>query len=252
MSVLIIEDEPVAQQTLIKLLADLAPELKPETPLASIRASLERLLRPPQPELILMDVQLADGLCFELFDVLPLSTPVIFTTAYDQFALRAFEVFGVDYLLKPIRPQRMALALAKWRAVGRSDAERKAPTAQLAQHYFKEAQHYRERFLVQSGAALQTVAVADIAYFVKDLVVRLVTRENRGYPMAQSLDDLEHMLAPERFFRLNRQVIAQIDAIRMVHRGIKGKLEVELKPALAEPVVVSQERAAAFRAWLER
>lgn len=252
MSVLIIEDEPVAQQTLIKLLADLAPELKPETPLASIRASLERLLRPPQPELILMDVQLADGLCFELFDVLPLSTPVIFTTAYDQFALRAFEVFGVAYLLKPIRPERLALALAKWRTLGRSGDAQETPTAQLARHYFKAAQHYRERFLVQTGSALMTVAVADVAYFVKDLVVRLVTRENRGHPMAQSLDDLEQLLAPERFFRLNRQVLAQIDAIRMVHRGSKGKLEVELKPALAEPVVVSQERAAAFRAWLER
>lgn len=252
MSVLIIEDEPVAQQALCKLLADLAPEMTVETPLASVHASLERLGRQPQPELILMDVQLADGLCFELFDVLPLTTPVIFTTAYDQFALRAFEVFGVDYLLKPIRPERLALALAKWRSLQRSGEVRAGATAQLAQHYFRATQHYRERFLVQAGAALLSVAVGDIAYFVKDLVVRMVTRENRGYPMAQSLDDLEQMLAPERFFRLNRQVLVQIDAVRLVHRGSKGKLEVELKPALAEPVIVSQERAAAFRTWLER
>jgi two-component system LytT family response regulator len=250
-SVLIIEDEPVAAQMLGKLLADLAPELEIEAPLASVAASLERLARAPAPELILMDVQLADGVCFELFEVLSLATPVIFTTAYDQFALRAFEVFGVDYLLKPIRPERLALALAKWRRL-RGAATASTVTPQLAQQYFRETQQYRQRFLVQAGAALQSVAVADIAYFVKELVVRLVTREGRGYPMAQTLDELEQLLAPERFFRLNRQVLAQIDAIAVVHRGSKGKLDVVLKPPLTAAATVSQERATAFRAWLER
>ena len=251
MSVLIIEDEPVAAQTLIRLLADLAPELTVETPLVSVASSLARLQHGPAPELILMDVQLADGVCFELFEVLSLATPVIFTTAYDQFALRAFEVFGVDYLLKPIRPERLALALAKWRRLRPAIAQNTL-TAQLAQQYFRESQQYRQRFLVQAGAALQSVAVADIAYFVKELVVRLVTHAGRAYPMPQTLDELEHILAPERFFRLNRQVLAQIDAISVVHRGSKGKLDVVLNPPLTEAASVSPERAAALRAWLER
>jgi DNA-binding LytR/AlgR family response regulator len=252
MSILIIEDEPVAARSLRKQLTDLAPELAIEACLSSVAASLERLSRADQPDLILMDVQLADGLCFEIFEVLPITTPVIFTTAFDQFALRAFEVFGVDYLLKPIRPERLALALAKWRTLSLNGKAGHSVPPELAQRYFREAQRYRERFLVQSGSALVSVPTTEIAYFVKDLVVRLVTREGRGYPLSQSLDDIETLVAPERFFRLNRQVLVQIDAIVRVHRGSKGKLDVELSPTLPEPVSVSQERASALRAWLEQ
>lgn len=250
MIVLIIEDEPLAAQALARLLGDLAPELRQESPLATVAAALARLAAAPVPALVMLDVHLADGLCFELFDALPADTPVIFTTAYDEYALRAFEVYGLDYLLKPIRPERLELALAKWRRLGGRTPAARPSAAQVAEQ-FRAAQRWRERFLVSQGSAMRAVAVDQVAYFVKEHVVRLVTREGHGYTLDQTLDELEGQLPPARFFRLNRQVLAQIDAIGLVHRGSKGRLEVDLKPPLAAPAVVSQERASLFRDWLD-
>ncbi|NCT69080.1 MAG: response regulator transcription factor [Rhodanobacteraceae bacterium] len=252
MLALIVEDEPIAARTLRQLIADLAPDLDVEGPLPSIAAATARLAEGPVPDLVFMDVQLADGLCFEIFEAMPLALPVIFTTAYDAFALKAFEVFGIDYLLKPIKPERFALALAKWRRLRVAGQAAPAPASGLAQAYFRSAQQYRARFLVQQGEHLQSIAVEDIAYFHKDLVVRLVTRAGRRYTVSPSLDELEQALDPAQFFRVNRQVLARVQAIVRATRQFKGKLEVELDPALPEPVVVSQERAAAFRDWLDR
>ena len=252
MLALIVEDEPIAARTLRQLVAELAPDLVLEGPLATVEAAAARLASAPAPDLVFMDVQLADGLCFEIFDALSLAVPVIFTTAFDAFALKAFEVFGIDYLLKPIKPERLALALAKWRRLKASGQAAAAPPADLAQAYFRSAQQYRARFLVQQGEHLQSIAVDDIAYFHKELVVRLVTRGGRAYTVSHSLDELEQMLDPARFFRLNRQVLTRAEAIVRATRQFKGKLEVVLDPPAKEAVVVSQERAAAFRDWLDR
>jgi two-component system LytT family response regulator len=249
---LIVEDEPIAAETLRGLLAEYAPELVLEPPVATISAAIARLAQPPSPALIFMDVHLADGLCFEIFDALPPTTPVIFTTAYDQFALQAFEAFGIDYLLKPIRPARLASALAKWRRLGEAGTPAQAPDAQAAQRYFRETQQYRRRMLVQSGETLVSIPLEDVAYFQKALVVRVVTRAGRAYPVSQSLDELEQTLDPAQFFRLNRQVIARAEAIVRIDRGFKGKLELSLDPPLAEGCTVSQERAGALRDWLDR
>ena len=139
MLALIVEDEPIAARTLRQLVAELAPDLVLEGPLATVEAAAARLAATPAPDLVFMDVQLADGLCFEIFDALPLAVPVIFTTAFDAFALKAFEVFGIDYLLKPIKPERLALALAKWRRLRASGQPAAAPPADLALAYFRWA-----------------------------------------------------------------------------------------------------------------
>ncbi len=249
-NLLIIEDEALAAQALAQLLRELAPELHQEPPLATVAAALARLTVPPAPALVMLDVQLADGLCFELFDALPPRTPVIFTTAYDEYALRAFEVYGLDYLLKPIRRERLELALAKWRRL-RDQAPAARPSAAQVADQFRAAQRWRERFLVSQGSAMRAIAVDQVAYFVKEQVVRLVTRDGHGYTLDQTLEELEGQLPPARFFRLNRQVLAQVDAIGLVHRGSKGRLEVDLRPPLAAAAVVSQERAGLFRDWLD-
>ncbi|MBW8808463.1 MAG: response regulator transcription factor [Lysobacter sp.] len=250
MRALIVEDEAIAARTLLDLLGQTAPELQLETPLGSVAACIERLSRPPLPDLMFMDVHLSDGLCFDILQAVPASIPIIFTTAYDQFALKAFDAFGIDYLLKPLRPERLALALSKWRQLTLAGAGPAPRHVDLAQAYFGPAQRYRERFLVATGQVLTSVPVSDIACFHKELVVRLVTREARGHVMSQSLDELMPMLDPSRFFRANRQTIVQIDAIARVHRGFKGKLELELIAGCPRDIVVSQERAGALRDWL--
>jgi two-component system LytT family response regulator len=252
MLALIVEDEPIAARTLHQLIVRLAPDIEVEAPLPSIQSTCVRLARAPTPDLVFMDVQLSDGLCFEIFETQPLALPVIFTTAHDTFALKAFEVFGIDYLLKPIKPDRLALALAKWRTLKASGETSPPPPADLAQTYFRSARQYRARFLVQHGDSLHSIAVEDVAYFQKELVVRLATRSGRVYTVAQSLDELEQVLDPDRFFRINRQVLARAESIERVTRQFKGKLEVQLTPPLKEPVVVSQERASEFRSWLDR
>lgn len=249
---LIVEDEPVAAAAMRDMLAEYAPELVPEAPIGTISAAIARLAQAPAPALIFMDVHLADGLCFEIFDGLPPTSPIIFTTAYDQFALQAFEAFGIDYLLKPIRPARLAAALAKWRRLCESGARTATPSAEAAQRYFRAAQEYRKRILVQAGETLVSVPLEDIAYFHKALVVRVVTRSGRAYPVSQSLDELEQTLDPTQFFRANRQALVRADAIARIDRGFKGKLELTLSPTLAEGCTVSQERASALRDWLDR
>lgn len=250
MRALIVEDEAIAARTLAELLREAAPELQLEPTLGSVAACIERLSRPPLPELMFMDVHLSDGLCFEILDAIPASIPIIFTTAYDQFALKAFDAFGIDYLLKPLRPQRLAAALSKWRLLTRPGASAPQRPDALADAYFQHSRRYRERFLAATGQVLTSIAVAEIACFHKELVVRLMTREGRGHVMSESLDELMPMLDPARFFRANRQTIVQIDAVQRVHRGFKGKLELELIPGCPAGIVVSQERAGALREWL--
>jgi two-component system LytT family response regulator len=246
---LIIEDEPVAARNLQRLIVELAPEIQALGPLPSVRESVEWLQSNPPPDLLFLDVQLTDGLSFEIFDSVAASVPVIFTTAFDDYALRAFESFGIDYLLKPIDPARFARAMAKFRQLTAADAP---PLREVARHYRDASGYRKQRFLVQSGDALQSIEAGHVAYFVKELVVRLVTTEGRGYALSQSLDEIEPVVDPALFFRINRQVLAHIQAVKRVHKLFKGKLQVELSPPSAQEVVVSQERAAPFRAWLDR
>lgn len=249
----IVEDEPVAGDALRALLTELAPELILEPAIGAIAPAIARLARTPSPALVFMDVHLADGLCFEIFDALPPTAPVIFTTAYDQFALQAFETFGIDYLLKPIRPARLATALAKWRRL-REATPSPAPSQDraAARHYFQASRQYRRRILVQSGDTLVSLPLEEVAYFHKALVVRVVTHGGRAYPVSHSLDELEQTLDPAVFFRVNRQVITRAEAIARIDRGFKSKLELTLAPPLAEACTVSQERAGALRDWLDR
>lgn len=246
MKALIVEDEAIAARSLQRQLAKLAPQIDASEVVGSVAQAVQWLRTRPAPDLLLLDVQLSDGLSFDIFEAVSPETPVIFTTAHDEYALRAFEVFGIDYLLKPVDPVRLSAALAKL------DHVRKAPGAELARHYRSETRQFKQRFLVHSGASMVSIDVGQIAYFAKELVVRLVTVEGRGFALDQSLDEIHQTLDPALFFRLNRQVLAHIQAVGRAHRLGKGKLEVELTPPLAQPVVVSQERAAAFRQWLNR
>ncbi|HEX8426597.1 LytTR family DNA-binding domain-containing protein [Hymenobacter sp.] len=254
---LIIEDEPLAANRLAGLLEKQQPPLEVVGTAESV-AEAEALLQAlhPAPDVLFLDIHLADGLSFELFERLEIRSPVIFTTAYDKYALRAFKVNSVDYLLKPIDPDELTAALTKLRQLREAatptfDAALLARVLQQAQ----PAKEYKSRFVVRVGEHLKAVPVEQIAYFASlEKVTLLHTREGRRFVVDYTLEQLEQMLDPTEFFRLNRAYLAHADSIHDIIHYTNSRLQTVLKPAApeGETVLVSREKVAAFKAWLDR
>lgn len=247
MRLLLLEDEPPACERLVQAVARVGDGATVVAALASVADALLWLDANPAPDLVLADVQLADGLSFEVFERVELATPVVFCTAFDQYVLDAMASNGIDYLLKPIRDDALARALAKYRRMqrhfGASTPEIRAAARAIAGP--------RRRVLARTGTSMVSVAIDDVAYFVvRDKLATVVTRSGERYDVDHALAELETGLDPDRFFRLNRQVLAQAGAIVRVHPWTKGRLRVELSPPADAEVLVSQPSAARFRAWL--
>lgn len=250
---LIIEDEAPAYRRLHGLLNRLHPELEVVDVLDSIEGAVQWFAENPMPELILSDIQLSDGLSFEIYRRVPPPCPIIFTTAYDAYMLEAFRTNGIDYLLKPVEEEDLARSIAKFHALVKEGPSTALPDmARLLAALNGARPAYRERFLVKLGTKLLPVPVSDVAYFLSsDGSTELHTREGRRHLIDQPLDEIEQQLDPTRFFRLNRQCIACIQCISVVHQHFNGKLKVELKPAAPTEVMVSREKAKAFKDWLD-
>lgn len=258
--VLIIEDETAAARRLEKLLGEAAPEATVLARLDSVEAAVLWLKNNPQPDLILLDIHLADGASFEIFQHVEVTAPVIFTTAYDEYALQAFKVNAVDYLLKPIKANELAAAIEKFRRVF------SAPTGPVAEQppvpdysalldtlsRREGAPNYLRRMLIRLGTSIKLVDMSDAAYFyTKDKITFVVTRSTaKRYPADQPLDRLETMLDPAVFFRINRQVIINVQAIREMHPYSKSRVKIDLDPPTDIETVVSAERSAEFKRWL--
>lgn len=248
MQIVILEDEPIAREKLAACLQLAAPEARIAAQLASVAEALRWFTANPSPDLLFCDIQLSDGLSFELFRRLPVRCPVVFTTAFDDYLLEAFQTNGIDYLLKPIRQNHVAAALAKYHSLA---AHFSADYAQRLHAVTHGAPAPRDRFLVRKGAGHLVVKVADIAYFyTEDKLVFLVTNAAQRHLLDKPLADIESLLDPARYFRANRATLVAIDAITRCCPYGKGKLLLELNPPAKEPVIVSQERAAACRQWL--
>ncbi|GAB3338802.1 LytTR family DNA-binding domain-containing protein [Larkinella ripae] len=256
MDVLVIEDEELAVRKLTKLLQDVDHSIRIVGTAASVRASVQWLQNNTTPDLILMDIELADGQSFEIFEQTPVESPVIFTTSYDEYALRAFKVNSIDYLLKPIKRHELEASLEKHRKL-RNPAEpetggRMAIDA-LVQQLRQQIQptEYRKRFLVKHLSQWMPIEVADIAYFYSEEGVSLFrTRTNQKFSVDYTLDELEAMLDPVQFFRANRQFIVDINSVQQIHPYFNNKLKLTLKPAPEEEVLVSRERATEFKKWM--
>ena len=197
-----------------------------------------------------MDIKLTDGISFDIFDQIRIKKPIIFTTAYDEYAIRAFKVNSVDYLLKPISLPDLSKALDKWK-------EMNMPTLidyqALARQLQLQSPPYRTRFLVKQGSMLQAVPVTAIAYFwAQGNLVLLRTMEGKSYPVNYALDTLEDQLDPQHFFRITRSVIVHIQAIQQIQTYFKGRLKVKVLPALEEELIVSNRKLSAFKAWANR
>lgn len=250
MNVLIIEDENAAARRLEKLLGELAPEAVVLDRLDSVEAAVLWLQNNPQPDLMLLDIHLADGSSFEIFDHVTVTCPVIFTTAYDEYALRAFKVNAVDYLLKPIKPNELAAALEKTRRLSNTVAPDYAPLLDMLRK--QEGSRYLRRMLIRFSNSIKLVDMSDAAYFyTKDKITFLVSRSTgKRFPVDYPLDKLEGMLDPGVFFRINRQFIINVEAIKEMHPYSKSRVKVVLEPGTDQDTIVSTERSAEFKRWL--
>jgi two-component system response regulator LytT len=249
MKVIIVEDEPYAADRLTDQLQALDPSIEILGTAGSV-AEASNLLSSKSPDLVFLDVQLSDGLCFEIFDRVIAKWPAIFTTAYDQYAIDAFKLHSIGYLLKPIKKDELATSLIKYHQI----RQLFQPDMDLLAREISNT-NYKKRFLVEIGPKIKTIDVTDIAYFVaKDKAVFMSLFSGQRIPADYSLDKLEALIDPAMFFRINRKYIIQLKAITSMTNYSRRRMKVELNPPIKETAdtLVSIEKAAEFRQWLDR
>ncbi len=246
MNILIIEDEAAAARRLVKMISELFPEAVVLTQLESIIDSIAWLNSQPAPDLILLDIHLADGASFEIFQHCQVNTPIIFTTAYDQYAIQAFQVNAVDYLLKPIKREELQKAVQKYLA---HYQQQKVDYSELAKAMQMEQRD--KRFLIKLGQQIRLVDIKDIAYaYTESKITFLVTFEGKRYPVDHSLEKLEELLPNQDFFRINRQFIIGLQSIDTMLAYSKSRVKLNLNPPCELETIVSVERSPFFKKWL--
>jgi len=250
MRVIIIEDETPAANRLSKMLHAIHDEIEVVNRFDSVESSVKFFRSGNKIDLIFMDIQLADGLSFDIFQQTEIRSPVIFTTAFDQYTLKAFKVNSVDYLLKPIDEKELEQAVEKYRQLythrenGLSDKIMK-----LVQEM--NSSRYRERLLIKRGQQLSYLKTEMTAYcFADGKLCYAVDFSNNKYLLESTLSQLEDQLPPNKFYRINRHLLVNIEAISKVHTWLGGRLKVELSPGTTAETVVSRERVNGFKEWL--
>jgi two-component system LytT family response regulator len=255
MKLLIIEDELPAARRVKNLIAEIDATIEVLEVIDSVESAVKWLRNYQRPDLILMDIQLADGLSFEIFDRITIQSPVIFTTAYDEYALRAFKVNSIDYLLKPIDKAELTQSITKFRNIKAQFADT-APNSLNIENLLTSLKlsqkEYKTRFLVKLGDRLVPILIEDVAYFqAEEKIVLLVTQDNKRYAVDFTLDALDSQLNPSLFYRINRKFIAHFHSIKHIHTYYNGKLKIQLLPEVKEEVTVSREKSGDFKEWLE-
>ena len=252
MKVLIIEDEAPAFRRLQTVLEEVSPEAIIIDVIDTVAESAKWFQNHRAPDIVFMDIQLSDGISFEIFDMVDIACPVIFTTAFDEYMLRAFKVNSIDYLLKPIKKEELALSLQKYNSMKNIfSSSLNTNLNELVKQIRLDDRQFKNRFLVKIADAMISIEASDIAYFqTRHGVVHLVNSEGRKYLMDVTLDELVQQLDPQTFYRANRQFIVSFGAIKKAHRYHKGKLLLEVVPASEEQIIVSSEKSTAFKQWL--
>ena len=194
-----------------------------------------------------------DGLCFEIFENVSVETPVIFTTAFDQYAIKAFEVNSIDYLLKPIQAEKLKMALEKASKRRKESTATSIPYSELAKLLQTAQKQYKSRFMIRLGQKIIAVPTEKIAYFFSESkLTYIVTNDQKKYPIDQPLDELTDLLDPSIFFRINRQFIITFPSIAEIHPYFKGRMKLNLTPSTTEEVVISTERTPEFKKWIDQ
>lgn len=248
--ILIIEDEKPNADRLKRLLLKLRPHAEIVSVEESIISAVNWLENNPAPDMIMMDVRLADGLSFEIFNKFEIRSPVIFTTAYDEYAVQAFKYNSIDYLLKPIEEEELELALRRYETF--IETVPFVGTAIEGLLNYIQPKDYRKRFLIPHRDGYKTVLSEDVLYFYTELgISKAMLNTGSVENVPQTLEELEKQLDPKFFFRANRQFIIHIDAVKQIFNHFNGKLKLELRKQPEIEVVVSREKASAFKSWLD-
>lgn len=249
MKVLIIEDEQLAARRLEKMVLDFDPAIEVLAKLESVEESVDWFQTHPHPDLIFLDIHLEDDLSFVIFDKVKVNSPIIFTTAFDEYAIRAFKLKSIDYLLKPIVQDQLNQAINKYKDWGGQDAG--IDLSALYDLINKKNKNYRERFSVTFGQKIRSFTTPEIAWFYSvegETYAHLFDQQE--YPLEYSLDKLANELNPADFFRINRKYLMSHKAIRQVHVFPKSHLKLEVNPKAGEDLFVSIDKVTAFKTWL--
>ena len=251
MHILIVEDEDFAAKRLHKLLKEVLPELNNVSFTKSVKETLSFLMT-SKPDLILMDIQLSDGVSFKVFEQMEITTPVIFTTAYDQYAIKAFDANSVAYLLKPVRKTELEKAIAKYKQLFNQS---QTDMLQLWQQIKEKEPTYKQRFIAQRGEKIFYLQAENIAYFyVIQKDVYAVTFDKKTYALDSSLESITEQIDPNIFFRINRQYVINIKSIDSMVARSRGRIKLNLQPPVSDPeeTIVSVTRSGDFKAWLDK
>jgi len=247
LKVLIIEDESIAAQNLAWMLSEIDPEIAVVNQIDTVRQSV-KWLKENQVDLIFMDIHLSDDNCFKIFEEIEVRIPVIFTTAYDQYSIKAFKVNSIDYLLKPIDMEDLRMSLKKFESL----FNKQLTYNQLVEYLKNQSQReYQQRFLVHAGLKIKSIKTQEIAYFYSmEKNTFLHSYENKSYGIDQSLDAIESLMDPKVFFRINRKFLIHIDSIANMFILSKSQVKIELNPPTQEEVLVSLSKSNEFKQWL--
>lgn len=251
MNVLIIEDEESAYKNLSRILLEIDKSIKIVDWLQSVEQSIAWFESNNAPDLIFSDIQLSDDLSFKIFESVQVTSPIVFTTAFDEFAIKAFELNSIDYLLKPITLNNVEKSLTKYHSNIKQNSNSYDKLIQDLKIISKN-QNYKERFLVNKGDELVIVLTSDISYFYKDENTIIVLKNGKSYSIKFTLEQLIEILNPAKFYRANRQIIVSINSISKITLWFKGKLKLQLTPEFNSTVFVSREKSMNFKSWMNK
>lgn len=250
MKVVIIEDEEFASRRLEIMIKEVDPTIEVMAKLESVEDSVTWFKSNTHPDLLFLDIHLEDDISFSIFDKVKVNSSIIFTTAYDEYAIKAFSLKSIDYLLKPVRKEDLKRALDKYKdmkGLGNS-----IDINALVEIISKKSVEFKDRFSVSIGQKIKFFNIDEIAYFYsQEGITFLVTNDKHSYPVDFSLDDLSQQLNPKFFFRINRQYVVKLQSIKNVHVYPKSHLKLELAPPPEGEVFVSIDKVTKFKTWLE-
>jgi DNA-binding LytR/AlgR family response regulator len=253
MRVLIIEDEPQAADRLVSLVQGIQSDIEIAAKLDSVKRSVEWISKNTHVDLIFMDIQLADGLSFEIFDRVEVKAPVIFTTAYNEYALKAFKVNSIDYILKPVDKDELAAAFKKYQNLTGQNTEPTKMMASIGYAMQMLTKKYKERFVIKVGEHLKSVEVKEILFFFSlEKTTFAQTKDGRKHILDFTLDQLDGLLNPEQFFKINRKYLVNVTSIQDMISHTNSRLKLVLKTSDDTDVIVARERVQEFKEWLDK